>query len=214
MTSLAGAAFKRSVDVVGALIGLLILAVPFILVALAIKMDSRGPVFFRQQRVGRNGETIVPWKLRTMVEGAAGTGLGLNVAEHDLRITRVGRLLRAISLDEMPQLINVLQGNMSLVGPRPTLRYQVDRYTQEQRRRLLAKPGITGLAAVTGRNSIPWARRIEIDIHYVDHWSPWLDLKIMALTPWVAWVSRKGLYGEGGVNDDFGGTPRGPESED
>jgi lipopolysaccharide/colanic/teichoic acid biosynthesis glycosyltransferase len=97
---------------------------------------------------------------------------------------------------------------MSLVGPRPTLPYQVDRYTDEQRRRLLSKPGITGLAAIKGRNAIPWVERIQLDIKYIDHWSLWADIKIILVTPWTAWVSRKGIYGEGGQNDDFGGTPQ------
>ena len=142
-----------------------------------------------------------------MVTDAAKSGLGLNVEQRDPRITRVGRVLRALSADELPQMFDVLIGRMSLVGPRPTLPYQVERYTEEQRRRLLAKPGITGLAATSGRNAIPWVERIRLDINYIDNWSLWSDIKIILVTPWAAWVSRKGIYGEGGVNDDFGGTP-------
>ncbi len=207
MTGMIGRIAKRTLDLVGAILALVVLAVPFLLTALAIKIDSRGPVFFRQERVGRHGRLFSPWKFRSMVTDAAKSGLGLNVEQRDPRITRVGRVLRAVSADELPQIFDVLIGRMSLVGPRPTLPYQVERYTEEQRRRLLAKPGITGLAATSGRNAIPWVERIRLDINYIDNWSLWSDIKIILVTPWAAWVSRKGIYGEGGVNDDFGGTP-------
>jgi lipopolysaccharide/colanic/teichoic acid biosynthesis glycosyltransferase len=207
MTGLIGRAVKRMVDLVGAVIAMMLLAVPFLLVAIAIKIDSRGPVFFRQERVGRHGHVFRPWKFRTMVVDAESIGLGLNVGEGDARITRVGRILRAVSGDELPQIIDVILGKMSLVGPRPTLRYQVERYTDEQRRRLLARPGITGLAAISGRNAISWGERIKLDIKYIDRWSLWSDFKILLATPWATWASRNGIYGEDGVNDDFGGTP-------
>lgn len=154
------------------------------------------------------------WKFRTMVAGARSIGLGVTVAADDDRITRVGRLLRNTSLDELPQLLNVLRGEMSLVGPRPTLSYQVEQYDETQRRRLDAKPGITSLAVVSGRNALPWAERIVLDVWYVDHWSLWLDLKILLRTLWCVVVTREGLYGEDGVNDTFAEPPREEEDED
>ena len=206
-TRLNGSSVKRLLDLIGGIIGLAILAVPFAIIALAIKLDSRGTVFFRQERAGRNGRIFKPFKFRTMVEGATSMELGYSVTADDSRITRVGRILRNTGFDELPQLINVLKGEMSLAGPRPTLPYQVEQYDDFQRRRLLAKPGVTGLAIVQGRNALSWEERIKVDIWYIDHWSMWLDLKILALTPWKVLVTREGLYGEGGVNEDFSGTP-------
>lgn len=202
-----GRVFKRTLDVTGATIALVPLAIPFSLIAIAIKLDSRGPVFFRQERAGLKGRLFRPWKFRTMVEGATGKGLGVTVAKGDSRITRVGRILRNTGVDELPQFINVLKGEMSLVGPRPTLPYQVERYSDTQRRRLLAKPGVTGLAVVRGRNALSWEERIKLDNWYIDHWSPWLDLEVLVLTPWKVLITREGLYGSNGVNDDFGGSP-------
>jgi lipopolysaccharide/colanic/teichoic acid biosynthesis glycosyltransferase len=138
-----------------------------------------------------------------MIAGAINHGLGLNVAHDDSRITRVGRILRNLGLDELPQLLNVLVGEMSLVGPRPTLAYQVEHYDATQRRRLEVRPGITSLAVVSGRNALSWKERIELDVWYIDHGSLWLDLRILAKTLWVVLVKREGLYGEGGVNDPF-----------
>lgn len=194
---------KRLFDIIVSLIGLAILALPFALVALAIKLDSKGPVFFKQERVGKDGKIFICWKFRTMIEGAVSQGLGVTVAQDDPRITRVGRFLRNWGLDELPQLINVLKGEMSLVGPRPTLPYQAELYDEFQRRRLEVKPGITGWALVNGRNLLPWEERIKLDVWYVDHWSLWLDLKILLKTVWIVLITREGLYGEGGVNDDF-----------
>jgi lipopolysaccharide/colanic/teichoic acid biosynthesis glycosyltransferase len=142
-------------------------------------------VFFRQRRVGRGGEEFELLKLRTMVVGAERLGAGYAVSEGDPRITRTGRVLRRLSIDELPQLWNVLRGDMSLVGPRPTLAYQVERYTPRQRRRLDVPPGITGWAQIHGRASLPWDERIELDVWYVDNRSLWLDLKILARTPLV-----------------------------
>jgi lipopolysaccharide/colanic/teichoic acid biosynthesis glycosyltransferase len=153
------------------------------LAAAAIKLDDGGPVFYRQRRVGRDGVEFELLKLRTMEVGAEGRGAGFAVNEGDPRITRVGRLLRRLSLDEVPQLWNVLRGDMSLIGPRPTLAYQVERYTPRQRRRLEVKPGITGWAQIHGRARLPWEERIELDVWYVEHRSPWLELKILARTP-------------------------------
>jgi lipopolysaccharide/colanic/teichoic acid biosynthesis glycosyltransferase len=151
--------------------------------ALAVKLTSRGPVLYRQTRVGKDGADFELLKLRTMVVGAETQGAGFAVDRGDPRITPVGRLLRRLSLDELPQLWNVVRGDMSVIGPRPTLRYQVDRYTDRQRLRLAVKPGITGWAQVHGRAALPWDERIELDVWYVEHRSAWLDLRILAQTP-------------------------------
>ena len=151
--------------------------------ALAIRLEDGGPVFYRQRRVGLDGVEFELLKLRTMEVGAEQKGAGFAVNEGDPRITRVGRLLRRLSIDEIPQLWNVVLGDMSLVGPRPTLAYQVQRYTPRQRRRLEVKPGITGWAQIHGRARLPWEDRIELDVWYVEHRSPWLDVKILARTP-------------------------------
>jgi lipopolysaccharide/colanic/teichoic acid biosynthesis glycosyltransferase len=162
----------------------LVLASPVLgLAALAIKLADGGPVLYRQTRVGEDGADFELLKLRTMVVGAERQGAGLAVNEGDPRITRVGRVLRRLSLDELPQLWNVARGDMSVIGPRPTLRYQVERYTAEQRRRLEVKPGITGWAQVHGRAALPWEERMELDLWYVEHRSPRLDLEILARTP-------------------------------
>ena len=202
-----GTTLKRMVDIVGASMMLLFLAVPLLLIAIAIKIESPGPVFFRHPRVGKDGTLFIPWKFRTMVDRAIEKGSGYAITENDRRITVFGRFLRESSLDEIPQVLNVLKGDMSLVGPRPSWPYQVDRYTESQRGRLRVPPGLTGLAAIRGRNSIPWEQRIELDNWYVDHWSLWLDLKILILTPWKV-ITREGIYGEGGTNPDI--TPEAP----
>jgi lipopolysaccharide/colanic/teichoic acid biosynthesis glycosyltransferase len=174
---------NRALDLVGASLGLA-LASPFLAAAaIAIKLDDRGPVLYRQQRVGKDGHEFELVKLRTMVVGAERQGAGWAVDHGDTRITRVGSVLRRISLDEVPQLWNVVRGEMSLIGPRPTLAYQVEQYTPHQRRRLDIRPGITGWAQVQGRASLPWEERIELDVWYVDHRSPRLDAKILARTP-------------------------------
>jgi lipopolysaccharide/colanic/teichoic acid biosynthesis glycosyltransferase len=174
---------NRALDVAGA--GALLLAASPVLglAALAIKLEDGGPVLYRQTRVGKDGRDFELLKLRTMVVGAERQGAGFSVDRGDPRITRAGRVLRRLSIDELPQLWNVLRGDMSLVGPRPTLRYQVERYDERQRRRLDVKPGLTGWAQVNGRAALPWDERIELDLWYVDHRSPWLDLKILARTP-------------------------------
>ena len=196
-------AVKRGLDIALSGAGLVVLAVPLGLLAAAVKLDSRGPVFFTHPRVGRNGRTIVPLKFRTMVEGAMDQGLGATVSESDQRVTHVGGFLRRWALDELPQLWNVLKGEMSLIGPRPTFAYQVERYNTVQKRRLEVRPGITGWAQINGRNAIEWPKRIELDIWYVDNATLWLDLKIMLKTLWLAFVVRRGVYGDEGVNPDF-----------
>jgi len=163
--------------------------------ALAIRLESGGPVFYRQLRVGRGGDPFELWKLRTMVPGAEAMGAGIYVLEGDTRITRVGRLLRRFSLDELPNLLNVVRGEMALVGPRPTVQEQVDRYTDRQRRRLEVKPGITGWAQINGRASLPWPDRIELDVWYVEHRSMRLDLRILARTARML-ATGHGLYSE------------------
>jgi len=164
--------------------GTLLVASPLIaLAALAVKLEDGGPVLYRQTRVGRDGTDFELLKLRTMVVGAETMGTGLAVNRGDSRITRSGRLLRKLSLDELPQLWNVVRGEMSVIGPRPTLRYQVQQYDERQRRRLEVKPGITGWAQINGRAALPWADRIELDVWYVEHRSPRVDLRILARTP-------------------------------
>jgi lipopolysaccharide/colanic/teichoic acid biosynthesis glycosyltransferase len=174
---------NRLLDATVAGVGFALASPVLAIAAIAIKLDDGGPVFYRQRRVGLNGEEFELLKLRTMKVGAEKEGAGYAVNEGDPRITRSGRLLRRLSIDEVPQLWNVVRGDMSLVGPRPTLAYQVERYTPRQRRRLEVKPGITGWAQVHGRARLPWDERIELDVWYVEHRSPWLDLKILARTP-------------------------------
>jgi lipopolysaccharide/colanic/teichoic acid biosynthesis glycosyltransferase len=186
---------SRVIDVVLAGL-LLLLASPLLaLAAIAIRLESRGPVFYKQQRVGRDGEPFELWKLRTMVPGAESMGAGIYIVEGDTRITRVGRLLRRFSLDELPNLVNVLRGEMAIVGPRPTVEEQVDRYTERQRRRLDVKPGITGWAQINGRTSLPWPDRIELDVWYVEHRSLRLDLRILLKTARML-ATGHGLYSE------------------
>jgi lipopolysaccharide/colanic/teichoic acid biosynthesis glycosyltransferase len=178
-----GDALNRALDVAAAGAGLVLASPLLASAAVAIKLDDGGPVFYRQRRVGLQGREFELLKLRTMEVGAEARGAGFAVSEGDPRITRVGRVLRRLSLDELPQLWNVVRGDMSLIGPRPTLAYQVERYTARQRRRLDVKPGITGWAQIHGRARLPWSDRIELDVWYVEHRSPLLDLKILARTP-------------------------------
>jgi lipopolysaccharide/colanic/teichoic acid biosynthesis glycosyltransferase len=175
---------------------LLVIASPLLLAAvIAIRLESRGPAIYRQRRVGLHGDPFDLCKLRTMVSGAEAMGAGIYVLEGDARITRTGRLLRRFSLDELPNLLNVLKGEMAIVGPRPTIQEQVDRYTERQRRRLEVKPGITGWAQINGRTSLPWPERIELDVWYVDNRSLRLDLRILAKTARML-ATGHGLYSE------------------
>jgi lipopolysaccharide/colanic/teichoic acid biosynthesis glycosyltransferase len=174
---------NRAADVAIAGSALILVSPVLGLAALAVKLEDGGPVVYRQTRVGKNGIDFEVLKLRTMVVGAEKIGAGYAVDTGDARITRVGRIVRKLSLDELPQLWNVLRGDMSIVGPRPTLRYQVDRYTEYQRHRLDVKPGITGWAQVHGRAALPWSERIALDVWYVEHRNALLDLKILAKTP-------------------------------
>ena len=186
---------SRALDLLVASLALALGAPLLALAAILIKLESRGPVFYRQRRVGRHGTPFELWKLRTMVPGAESMGAGIYVVEGDPRITRTGRLLRRFSLDELPNLINVLRGEMAIVGPRPTVQEQVDRYTDRQRRRLEVKPGITGWAQVNGRTSLPWPERIELDVWYVEHRSLRLDLRILARTIRML-ATGHGLYSD------------------
>jgi lipopolysaccharide/colanic/teichoic acid biosynthesis glycosyltransferase len=166
--------------------GALVLSSPLLgLAALAVKLGDGGPILYRQVRVGKDGADFELLKLRTMIVDAEKQGAGYAVDKGDSRITRAGAVLRKLSLDELPQLWNVIRGEMSVIGPRPTLRYQVERYTPRQRRRLEVKPGITGWAQVHGRATLPWAERIELDVWYVEHRSARLDATILARTPFA-----------------------------
>ncbi len=184
---------RRAFDVVVAAAALALTS-PILAVAIvAIRLESKGHPIYRQRRVGRDGEPFELIKLRTMVSGAETMGAGLAVNHGDARITRVGAVLRRFSLDELPNLVNVLRGEMSIVGPRPTVQVQVDQYTDRQRRRLEVKPGITGWAQVNGRASLPWHERIELDVWYVDNRSLLLDLRILARTARML-ATGQGLY--------------------
>lgn len=170
---------RRAFDLLVAALALA-LAAPFLLVAvIAIRLESQGSPIYRQRRVGRDGREFDVIKLRTMVTGAERMGAGLAVSERDTRITRVGRILRRTSLDEVPNLVNVLRGEMAIVGPRPTVPVQVEQYTPRQRGRLAVRPGITGWAQVNGRTELPWDERIELDLWYIEHRSWRLDLEIL-----------------------------------
>jgi lipopolysaccharide/colanic/teichoic acid biosynthesis glycosyltransferase len=173
---------KRAVDMAIALPLVLVTGPLVALLALAVRLESPGDPIYRQARVGKDGELFEIYKLRTMVHGAEFTGAGLAIAAGDARITRLGALLRRYSLDELPNLWNVLRGEMSIVGPRPTLTSQVEQYTARQRGRLAVKPGITGWAQINGRASLPWPERIELDLWYVEHRSLALDLRILSRT--------------------------------
>jgi lipopolysaccharide/colanic/teichoic acid biosynthesis glycosyltransferase len=178
-----GDAVNRASDVAIAGAGLAVTSPLLALAALAIKLEDGGPILYRQSRVGKDGVDFEVLKLRTMVVGAETMGTGFAVDRGDRRITRVGRVLRRTSIDELPQLWNVLRGDMSVIGPRPTLRYQVEQYDEHQRRRLDVRPGLTGWAQVHGRAALAWADRIELDVWYVDNRSPGLDLRILLRTP-------------------------------
>jgi undecaprenyl phosphate N,N'-diacetylbacillosamine 1-phosphate transferase len=194
-----GGSAKRAFDLAVAIPATILLAPVMAGVAAWVRLDSPGPAIFRQRRAGAFGRPFTCLKFRSMVDGAERTGAGLKVTEDDDRITRAGRVLRRLSLDELPQLINVIRGDMSIVGPRPTVPAQVAHYDDVQRRRLLARPGITGLAQVRGRAAIPWSQRIALDVQYVDTWSMGLDLRIIGETIRVV------LRGEGQYRGDQGG---------
>jgi len=187
------AAGKRAIDITVAAIVSVLSAPVLAVLTLAVRIESRGHPIYQQTRVGKDGALFSIYKLRTMVAGAEFTGAGLAIDKGDSRITRVGAFLRRYSLDELPNLWNVLRGEMSIVGPRPTIQVQVEQYTERQRGRLAVKPGITGWAQVNGRASLPWPERIELDLWYVEHESLRLDLEILARTARMV-LSGHGLY--------------------
>jgi lipopolysaccharide/colanic/teichoic acid biosynthesis glycosyltransferase len=185
---------NRALDIAIAGTGLIVSSPLIALGALAVKLEDRGPVLYKQVRVGKGGVDFELLKLRTMIVGAEKQGAGYAVDKGDSRITKAGRILRRLSVDELPQLWNVVRGDMSIIGPRPTLRYQVDSYSAEQLHRLDVKPGITGWAQIHGRAQLPWAERIELDLWYVRHHNWKSDLLILLRTPLAL----------------FGGTYKGP----
>ncbi|MBA3808885.1 MAG: sugar transferase [Solirubrobacterales bacterium] len=192
------AVIRRALDIAVSA-SVLVLSAPVLLVAMiAIRLESPGGVIYRQRRIGMEGHQFDVLKLRTMLDGAEHEGAGLAVAENDARITRVGALLRRTSLDELPNLVNVLRGEMSLIGPRPTLPVQVEQYTERQRGRLAVKPGITGWAQVNGRASLPWSQRIELDLDYIEHRTPAMDLRILWRTVTMVLGSGEIYKGEHG----------------
>ncbi len=177
--------FKRFLDIVLSLIALLVASVFMLLAAIAVKLDSPGPVIFKQQRLGKNGRVFWMYKFRSMCVGAEKTGSGVYSGKGDARVTKVGKILRATSIDELPQLLNILKGDMSIVGPRPPLTYHpwpLEEYTEEQKRMFELRPGVTGWAQTHGRKDVEWNKRIELNVWYVDNVSLWLDIKILFLT--------------------------------
>jgi lipopolysaccharide/colanic/teichoic acid biosynthesis glycosyltransferase len=186
---------KEVFDKIVSFISLVVLLPLFLVVAILIKLDSPGPVFFLQDRVGKDGKIFKVLKFRTMTSDAPEKTKGKYIDKSNPYVTRVGKILRRTGVDELPQLINVLKGEMSLVGPRPTLPYQVAKYNEYQRKRLLMKPGITSWALIHGRNKLTWPERIEYDVWFVEHWSFWLDIKILFKTVWVV-AKGEGLYAD------------------
>lgn len=178
-------AVKRFLDVTASFLGLVLLSPLLLAVSILIKIDSRGPVIFRQKRIGRNGKVFEIYKFRSMCVGAEKTGSGVYSGKGDARVTRIGKILRATSIDELPQLLNILKGEMSFVGPRPPLTYhpwKYEEYTDFQKRMFEVRPGITGWGQVNGRKDVEWHKRIELNVWYVDHMSLLLDIKIMFMT--------------------------------
>ena len=191
-------ALKRVFDLVLSLLCLVVLAPVLALIALCISLDSPGDVFFKLRVAGRDGKPFDQWKFRTMIQNARDTAHRFETSATDPRITRIGRFLRRWSLDELPQLWNILRGEISLVGPRPAFLEVAQRYSPDQARRLQMRPGLTGLAQLQGRNLLPWEQRIVLDIAYIDRYSLWLDTKTLWRT--IPLLLRgTGVYGEGGV---------------
>lgn len=177
--------FKRFFDLFLAILGLILCAIPMLIIAIAIKIESKGPVIFKQERIGRNGKVFHIYKFRSMCVGAEQMGSGVYSGKGDNRVTKIGKILRATSLDELPQFFNLLKGDMSLVGPRPPLTYHpwpLEQYTDEQKRMFEVRPGITGWAQIHGRKDVEWNKRIKLNVWYVDHVSLWLDIKILFKT--------------------------------
>lgn len=195
--------FKRTLDFIIAGVALVVL-LPFLLItAILIKIDSKGPVIFKQERLGKNGVPFKIWKFRSMCVGAEKQGTGVYSYKGDSRITKVGRIIRATSIDELPQLVNILKGDMALIGPRPALTYHpwpYEQYTEHQKHMFDVLPGVTGWAQVNGRKEVPWPERIELNVWYAKHMSLWLDLKIFFMTIFkVATNANNENVGETGI---------------
>lgn len=188
-----GAGLPRALDLIIAAAALAIISPLLLIAAVLIRLDSPGPVIYKQLRVGRGDRDLLLYKLRTMRPGSDPVGVGTVVERGDPRVTRVGQVLRRFSLDEIPNLVNVLRGEMAIVGPRPTIRSQVELFSERQHRRHAVRPGMTGWAQINGRIGIEWGERIELDIYYVEHRSLRLDLQILARSFWQV-VSGRGLY--------------------
>ena len=205
--------FKRLFDLFVSIMGLIICAIPMLIIAIAIKIESKGPVIFKQERVGKNGKVFNIYKFRSMCVGAEQTGSGVYSGKGDKRVTKVGKILRATSLDELPQFLNLLKGDMSLIGPRPPLTYHPwtwDKYTDEQKRMFEVRPGITGWAQVNGRKEVEWNKRIQLNVWYVDHVSLWLDIKILFMTVFKVFTNANNentgatvVSVEAGTQNDF-----------
>ena len=195
---LKGSVAKRGLDFLFALLGVVFLSPLLAVIAIAVKLTSHGPIIFRQTRVGLNNRPFTFYKFRSMVEGAEHKGLGYAVAKNDDRITKIGKYLRANSLDELPQLFNVLKGDMSLIGPRPTIPSEVAKWPPFLRVRQNVRPGLTGWAQINGRNLLSWDEKLILDVWYVEKWSMWLDLKILLKTV-PTLLSQRGLYGADGI---------------
>lgn len=176
---------KRFLDVLVSAVALVVLSPLLLLLALLVRLTSEGPAIFKQKRIGKDGKVFEIYKFRSMCVGAEGQGSGVYSGKGDARVTKIGKILRATSLDELPQFVNILKGEMSFIGPRPPLTYHpwdYSEYTKEQLRMFEVRPGITGWAQVNGRKDVEWNRRIELNVWYVDHMSLWLDIKIMFMT--------------------------------
>jgi len=191
---------KEIFDKILSFLAFVVLLPIFLIVAILIKLDSKGPVFFIQERVGKDGKVFRVFKFRTMTLDAQEETKGKYIDKDNLYVTHFGKFLRRSGIDELPQLINVLKGEMSLVGPRPTLPYQVAKYNDYQRKRLLMKPGITSWALIHGRNKLTWPERIKLDVWYIENWSFWLDIKILIKTVWVV-AKGEGLYADRETDD-------------
>lgn len=192
---------KRGIDLAISILGLIVTSPIMLAIAITIRLTSPGPAVFKQERAGIGGNVFTTYKFRTMATGAEDFTVGRYISETEESITEIGRFLRRWGLDELLQLINVLKGDMSIVGPRPTLKYQVEKYNNLQRKRLLVKPGITGWAQVNGRNSLTWPKRIELDVWYVENWSLLLDIRIILMT--IPALLRKDFaFTEENVEDD------------
>lgn len=190
-------------DIWVSLVSLIILAIPFLIVALLIKLDSKGPVFFLQERLGKDGKVFKMFKFRSMVQGASSMGAGLEIVKNDSRVTRVGKFLRRMRIDEYPQLFQVLTGTMSLVGPRPAFPHHLEKYTQDEMKRLSVRPGFTNMDIIKGGNTLSWPERIKWDLWYIDHWSLLLDLKIILGSFKVVFSGEDEEGGKKGIIEDY-----------